>query len=110
VFTAFNPAHLFEALEAAGFETKTESLAQLSVSKKLGNKLFKLEGVSHYLQMVQEYFFSEGDIIAMLHELEDHVRRADPSERTRIDLFFEQRFSRQPARGVLRPAHHAESP
>lgn len=102
VFTVFNPAHLFEAFEQAGFETETDNLSKLSVKKELETKLLHLEGVSHYLQLIQEYFFSEADVVRMLSGMEARAHAAGPQP-TRIELYIEQSFGKgRTARGASR--------
>lgn len=92
VFTVFNPAHLLETLEKSGFNTTTAYPTQFSAEKCLGGKSIRLEGLTHYFQLIQEYFFSEEDVGALLRQLEDEFPKMEQSQAARIDLHFEQVF------------------
>jgi hypothetical protein len=94
IFTVFNPAHLFEALEAAGFQVTTDFPKKFSAQKKVGSASMTLEGMTHYFEMIQHYFFSEEDVVGMLREIEREIPSVPSRGAGKIEMYFEQRFGR----------------
>ena len=92
VFTVFNPAHLFERLEHDGFATTVAFPKTFSAEKRVGNKLVRLEGLAHYFELMQQYFFSEDDIAALLRQVESELPPIAESQAARIELDIEQAF------------------
>jgi hypothetical protein len=90
VITIFNPAHLFECLENGGFHLEINYPRSFSARKRIDDRLFTLEGLPHYFQLIQDYFFAEEDIVAIIRKLEDQLQPTSEQQAARISLYIEQ--------------------
>ena len=94
VLTLYNPVHLIASLEGAGFSVEETSPLTYRVTKLLGDKYFDIEGMSYYLTMIQQYFFTEEAIVSMLSQAEEQIDEFAGGAPARIELHIEQRFGR----------------
>lgn len=94
VLTVFNPAHLFGALEDAGFEVTANFPKGFTAEKKIEKGSMSLGGISHYFEMIQHYFFSEDDVAGMLQQVEQQIPSMPSKGTGKIEMYFEQRFGR----------------
>lgn len=99
IFTVFNPAHLFEALEAAGFKITADFPKKFSAEKTIGGASMTVGGMSHYFEMIQHYFFSEEDVVGMLREVEGQIPTMPQHGAGKIEMYFEQKFGRPDSGG-----------
>ncbi|WP_157642099.1 hypothetical protein [Burkholderia ubonensis] len=96
LFTVYNPAHLIRGLERSGFSVAESSGGKFSAKKMVGDKIIELGGISHYLELIQRYFFSESDVVEVLGQVENQIASVVGEGLGRIDLQFVQRFGRPP--------------
>lgn len=99
LFSAYNPAHLVQRLERAGFAVTETSEREFSAQKQIGDRVMQLAGIPHYFEFIQRYFLSEDDVVAMLQQVEDQIPSMPGKGSGRIDLQFVQRFGRPPRAG-----------
>lgn len=93
VTTALNPAHLFLALETAGYDVDVRRDA-VSATKRIRDKESSLDGIESHLDLIQHYMFSEADIVAFLSQIEKHISEISHEGSGRIDLHIEQHFGK----------------
>lgn len=91
VFTVFNPAHLFAALELDGYELTIEWPKKFSAKKRIGNRFFSLGGVEHYFEVIQRYLFSERDVVGLLGKVQEQLPSYPPGN-GQIDIDIVQMF------------------
>ena len=97
IFTVFNPVHLFDLLEKAGFTVRAEFPRKYSAEKKIGDDAkFTLEGIPHYLELIQQYFFTEEDIVSFLGQVEENALSFSKPPYSKIELHIQQHFGRPP--------------
>ncbi|MCR6479677.1 hypothetical protein NU688_26210 [Variovorax sp. ZS18.2.2] len=96
VFTIFNPAPLMATLETEGFQVEEIAERHFRVTKEIDGYRFVAEGMSHYFEMIQHYFMSEGSVVNLLKEADAEIKRQRKGHSTpqRIDLLIEQRFGK----------------
>ena len=96
LFTVYNPAHLIRGLERSGFSVAESSGRKISAKKIVGDKIIELGGISHYLELIQRYFFSENDVVEVLGQVENQIASVVGEGLGRVDLQIVQRFGRPP--------------
>jgi hypothetical protein len=92
ILTIFNPAHLFEMLENAGYIVSTGISRGISAEKTIDGTILRLEGISHYFEMIQKYFFSEQDVVRFLSQVEEGIPSIPGAVSGRIELHVQQHF------------------
>lgn len=99
LFSIFNPAYLIQKLEGHGFTVTETPKRNFSAEKRIDDRIIQLSGISHYFWFIQQYFFNESDVVAMLEQVEDQIASASGVELERINLQFVQRFGKPPGTG-----------
>ena len=94
VMTILNPAHLLDAIQSKGYAVKVDWPRSFVAEKLLCDRMMSLQGIPHYLELLQHYFFSETDVIGFLQQVEDQLPKMPPAGEGQISLHIEQHFGR----------------
>ena len=94
LFTIYNAAHLIEKLKASGwnFEEKDNTFRGLKITKPYGMSTLAIEGISYYMSMIQQYFFSEDEVLALLAEAVKQIDSSAIMLPQTINLIINQQF------------------
>jgi len=92
IFTIYNPAHLFQGLEHEGFTVTEVAKSDFTAKKQIADRIIELTGISHFCRFIQQYFLSEGDVIAILQNALDQSGSVTADGSSKIALQFVQRF------------------
>lgn len=92
--TILNPAHLLDAIQSLGYTVKVDWPHTFIAEKRLGSRTMSLEGIPHYLELLQHYFFSEIDVIGFLQQVEDQFSQTARAGAGNVELHIEQHFGR----------------
>lgn len=96
IITIFNPAHFIASLEKAGFSVEETGVLKYKVSRKRSGYEFVVEGMSYYLEMIQQYLISDESIVSLLNETEEQIDTLNGNGARKIELRIEQKLGREP--------------
>ena len=74
--TILNPAHLLDAIQNQGYTIKADWPRSFVAEKHLGNRVISIQGIPHYFELLQHYFFSEKDVLGFLQQVDDQLAHA----------------------------------
>lgn len=87
----YNPAHLVAKLRRAGFEvTPIPGRRRFKVEKRIGDILFRLEGLDYYTHLVTREFWDEDAVVEALCGVARSVEQGDISPNAEIRMDFRQ--------------------
>ena len=92
--TILNPAHLLDAIQNQGYTIKADWPRSFVAEKHLGNRVISIQGIPHYFELLQHYFFSEKDVLGFLQQVDDQLAHMPQNGAGQISLHIEQHFRR----------------
>lgn len=92
VFTVFNHAHLYQALEDAGFEVVSKYPEEILAERTVGDRGYGANGFAHFVAMIEQYFFDEATIVRALVAGQDQLADRGLEPYTHVTIKILQTF------------------
>ncbi|WP_394664494.1 hypothetical protein [uncultured Sphingomonas sp.] len=87
VITLLNPAHLWIALEAKGYELVTDREGRVTGAKMIeGDLLTELSSLEHYTRMIASFMMTEASILALIEQLMASARGKFDGRPMKVEL------------------------